>query len=89
MIKTHVLLWKTIEGNRRLRVSVRARVRFLLFYSEIALTDPWCNMLLTLPGQKKYEEAMSDEHSGKIAKQNKKYLNLQKTIFRSFEQIMV
>ena len=46
-------------------------------------------MLLTLPGQKKYEEAMSDEHSGKIAKQNKKYLNLQKTIFRPFEQILV
>ena len=38
------------------------RVRFLLFYSEIAPTDPWCNMLRTLIWRKKYEEAMSDEY---------------------------
>ena len=60
MIKTHILLWKTIEGNRRLRV--RVRVRFLSFYSELAPTDPWCNMLQTLLGQKLHEEVMSDEH---------------------------
>ena len=41
MRKTQILLWKTIESNRRLRV----RVRFLLIYSELALTDPWCNVL--------------------------------------------
>ena len=49
MIKTQILLWKTMKGNRRLRV----RVRFLLFYSELAPTDPWCNMLQTLLGWKK------------------------------------
>ena len=32
-------------------------------YYELAPTDPWCNMLQTLVGRKKYEEAMSDEHS--------------------------
>ena len=41
MRKTQILLWKTIESNRRLRV----RVRFLLIYFELALTDPWCNVL--------------------------------------------
>ena len=41
---------------------LRVRVRFLLFYSELAPTDPSCNMLHTLLGQKKYEEAVSDEH---------------------------
>ena len=34
MIKTQILLCKTIEGNRRLRV------RFISFYSELAPTDP-------------------------------------------------
>ena len=46
------------------------RVRFLLFYSELVTTDPLTtdseliptNMHLTLLGQKKYEEAMSDEY---------------------------
>ena len=37
-----ILSWKTIEGNRRLRV--RIRIRFLLFYSELVPTYPWCNM---------------------------------------------
>ena len=60
MIKAQILLWKTIEGNKRLRVKVR--FRFLSLYSELAPTDPWCNMLQTLPGRKKYEKAMSDEH---------------------------
>ena len=60
MINTQILLWKTIEGNRRLRV--RVGVRFILFYSELASTDPWCHMFHTLPGRKKYEEVMSDEH---------------------------
>ena len=38
MINTHILLWETIEGNKRLRVRVRVWVRFLLFYSELAPT---------------------------------------------------
>ena len=50
MIKTQILLWKTIEGNKSLRV--RVWVRFLLFYSEFALTDQWCNTLQTLLGRK-------------------------------------
>ena len=64
MIKAQILLWKTIEGNRRIRirVRVRVRVRFVLFYSKLAPTDAWCNILHSLLGRKKYEEAMSDEH---------------------------
>ena len=65
MITTQILLLKTIEGNRRLRVKVR--VRFLLFYLELAPTDPWCNMLQILLGRKKYEEAMSGEHYHRVA----------------------
>ena len=61
MIKTQILLWKAIEGNIRIRVTVRVRVRFVLFYSELAPTDGWCNMHHTLLGRRKYEEAMSDE----------------------------
>ena len=57
MTKIQILLWKTTEGNTRLWV----RVRFLSFYSELAPTDPWCNMLQTLLGRTKYEEAMLDE----------------------------
>ena len=45
------------NDNRRLRV----RVRFSLFYSELAPTDSWCNMLQILLGLKIYEEEMSDE----------------------------
>ena len=60
MIKTQILLPKIIEGNRRLRV--RVRFRFFLFYFEIGPTDPWCSMLQTLLGRKKYAEQMSDEH---------------------------
>ena len=41
MIKTKILLWKTIEDNGTLRV----RVKFPLFYSELTSTDPWSNML--------------------------------------------
>ena len=40
MINTQILLFKTIEGNRRLKVKVRVRARFLLLYSELAPTDP-------------------------------------------------
>ena len=43
------MLWKTIEGNIRLRL----RVRFLLLYSELCPTGPWCNMLQTLIERKK------------------------------------
>ena len=35
-----------MKNNRRLRV--RTGVRFLLFFSELALTDPWCNSRLYL-----------------------------------------
>ena len=34
---------------------------FILFYSEIAPTDPWCNMLCDFTWTEN-EEAMSDEH---------------------------
>ena len=50
-----ILFWKTIESNRRLRV------RCLLFGWKLAHTDPWCNMLPTVLGLRKYEEAISDE----------------------------
>ena len=52
MIKTQILLWKAIEGNRNLKV--RVRFGFVLIYSELAPTDP---------PQKKYDEAMSDERA--------------------------
>ena len=42
-IKAHILLWKAIEGNSRLRV--RGRVWFLLIHFELAPTDLWCNIL--------------------------------------------
>ena len=45
MIKTKIVLWKTIEANGTLSVKIRVRVKFLLFYSEPVPTDPWCNML--------------------------------------------
>ena len=48
-----------MKNNRRLRV--RVRVRFILFHSELAFTDPLCNILQTLPRRKKYQEEMSDE----------------------------
>ena len=65
MIKTQILLWKTIEGNSNRKLRVRVRVRFLLFYSELTPTDPWCNMLRDSTWTEKYEEAMSDEHPPK------------------------
>ena len=64
MITTQLSLLKIIEGNRRLRVKVR--VRFILFYLKLAPTDPWCNMLQTLLGRKKYEEAMSGKHHHRV-----------------------
>ena len=48
-----------MENNRRFRVSVR--VRFILFYSELASADLLCNMIQTLLGRKEYEREMSDE----------------------------
>ena len=53
MIKTQILLRKTIESNRSLRVTVSVRVRFLLFYFELAPTDPWCKMLRDFTWTKK------------------------------------
>ena len=38
MIKTKILLCKTIEGNGKVRI--RVRVKFILFYSGLAPTDP-------------------------------------------------
>ena len=46
-----------MENNRR----DMGTVKFILFYSELTPTDPWCNMLHTLLGQKNYVEAMPDE----------------------------
>ena len=43
MIKTKNLSWKRIEDNGTLKV--RVRLKFCLFYSELAPTDLWCNML--------------------------------------------
>ena len=59
MMKTQILLQKTIESNGKLRV--RVRVRFF-YFSELATTDPQCKMPQTLLGRKKYKEAMSEEH---------------------------
>ena len=50
-----------MENNRRLWGRVRVMVRFLLFFSKLAPTD----MLHTLLGRKKFEEAISDEHPQK------------------------
>ena len=44
-----------MKNNRKLKVRVKVRVRIILFYSELAPTDPWCNILQTLLGRKKYE----------------------------------
>ena len=61
MIKTQVLLWKTIEGNRRLRVRVRVRGFFYFILNSPPLTyDVTCSV--TLLGWKEYQKAMSDEH---------------------------
>ena len=62
MIKSEIFLWKIIGGNRRLYIRVGVRIRVILFYSELAPTDPWCDTLQTLFEQKKHEEAISDEH---------------------------
>ena len=62
MIKTQLVLWKTTYDNRMFCLRVNVRVRFLLFYLKYARTDPWCNMLQTLVGRKKYQEKKSDEH---------------------------
>ena len=43
------------------QLGLRVRVRFIFFYSELAPTDSWSNMLQTLLGRKKYEEVMSNE----------------------------
>ena len=45
-----------------MRLTVRLRVRFLLFYSKLTPTDPRCNMLHDFTWTEKYQEAMSDEH---------------------------
>ena len=46
-------MWKTIEGNRTLRVRVRVIVRFLLFRFKLAHTDPWWKVLRDLTWTKK------------------------------------
>ena len=53
MKETQILLWKTIEGNSNRRLRVRVTVRSLLFYSELAPTDPWCDMLRDFTGMEK------------------------------------
>ena len=61
MKKTQILLWKAIEGNSNRRLRFRVRVRFLLFYSELAPLTRGVTCSVTLLGWEKYEEAMSDE----------------------------
>ena len=60
MIKTQILLWKKIEGNRRFRV--RVKIKFFLFYSELyqLIRDVTCPKLYL--DAKKFEDATSDEH---------------------------
>ena len=48
-----------MKNNRRLRV--RVRISFILFYSELASSDQWCNLLQTLLGGEKYKAEMSDK----------------------------
>ena len=47
-----------MKNNKRLRV--RVRVKFVFFSSELAPTDPWCNML-DFAWAEKYAEEMLDE----------------------------
>ena len=59
MIKTQILLRKTIEGNRRLGLGLGLGLVFFCFIlNSVPLTR---NTLQTLPGRQKYEEEMSDE----------------------------
>ena len=39
MTKIQIASCKKIEGTRKLRVRVKVRVRFILFYSELAAID--------------------------------------------------
>ena len=63
MIKTRILLWKTmylcVFG---LRVRVRVWVRFLLFYSELATHWPVMQHTPDFTWMEKYEEEMSDKY---------------------------
>ena len=52
-----------MKNNRKLRV--RVKIKFILFYFELAPTNPCCNMLQTLLRWKKYEKDMSDKQSPK------------------------
>ena len=57
MIKTQILLWKTIEGyGLGLGLGL-----FYFILNSTPLTHDVYNMLQTLLGQKKYKEEMSDE----------------------------
>ena len=60
MLKAKILLWKTIEDNWGEGLGLG--LGFFYFILSSQLTDPLSNMLQTLLGRKKYEEAMSDEH---------------------------
>ena len=57
MIKTQILLWKTIEGYE-LGLGLGL---FYFILNSTPLTHDVYNMLQTLLGQKKYKEEMSDE----------------------------
>ena len=46
-IRAQILLWGVVGGGW----GVRVRVRFLLFYSELALTGPWRGVLRALLGR--------------------------------------
>ena len=53
---------KKIEGNGKLKVRTRGRVKVLLFYFELAPLTRNVTCAVTLLGRKIYEEAISDEH---------------------------
>ena len=62
IIKTQILLWKTIEGNWGLDLGLGWGIAFFYYILNSQSTDPWCNILQTLLKRKKYAKAMSDEH---------------------------
>ena len=59
MIKTQILIWKTIKGSRRLRVGVRLGLFYFILNSPPLTRDVTCSRLYL--DDKKYEEQMSVE----------------------------
>ena len=67
MTKTKDLLWKNNRRNGTLRVRASVRVKFLLFYSELAPLTSDVTCVVALLGREIYDEAMSDEHPQRSA----------------------